>query len=244
MDDAQLTPQPAGGRRGPSAGGGRRRPAARPVAALPVRAGLPRVHRAPTPPRRGASLAAVAFDLVVLDVMMPGESGLELAECAAPQGARGADPDADRPRRAGRPRRRLRARRRRLPAQALRPARAGAPHPHHPPPRRRRPRRCWRRRRCSSAPAGSTPSGRSCAGRRARCGSPAARRRCSTALARRPGDVLSREEIAAALGMPEAGERAIDVQVTRLRRKIEPDPREPRFLHTVRHRGYVLRPGS
>jgi two-component system phosphate regulon response regulator OmpR len=65
-----------------------------------------------------------------------------------------------------------------------------------------------------------------------------------TALARRPGDVLSREEIAAALGMPEAGERAIDVQVTRLRRKIEPDPREPRFLHTVRHRGYVLRPGS
>ncbi len=64
------------------------------------------------------------------------------------------------------------------------------------------------------------------------------------ALARRPGDVLSREEIAAALGMPEAGERAIDVQVTRLRRKIEPDPREPRFLHTVRHRGYVLRPGA
>lgn len=63
------------------------------------------------------------------------------------------------------------------------------------------------------------------------------------ALARRPGEVLSREEIAAALGTPEAGERAVDVQVTRLRRKIEPDPREPRFLHTVRHRGYVLRPG-
>jgi len=64
-----------------------------------------------------------------------------------------------------------------------------------------------------------------------------------TALAVRPGEVLSREEIGAALGTPEAGERAIDVQVTRLRRKIEPDPREPRFLHTVRHRGYVLRPG-
>jgi two-component system phosphate regulon response regulator OmpR len=64
-----------------------------------------------------------------------------------------------------------------------------------------------------------------------------------TALARRPGEVLSREEIAAALGTPDAGERAVDVQVTRLRRKIEPDPREPRFLHTVRHRGYVLRPG-
>jgi two-component system phosphate regulon response regulator OmpR len=65
-----------------------------------------------------------------------------------------------------------------------------------------------------------------------------------SALARRAGDVLTREEIAAALGTPEAGERAIDVQVTRLRRKIEPDPREPRFLQTIRHRGYVLRPGA
>jgi two-component system phosphate regulon response regulator OmpR len=63
------------------------------------------------------------------------------------------------------------------------------------------------------------------------------------ALARRMGDVLSREEIGAALGTPEAGERAIDVQVTRLRRKVETDPREPRFIQTVRHRGYVLRPG-
>ena len=65
-----------------------------------------------------------------------------------------------------------------------------------------------------------------------------------TALARRPNQVLSREDIAAALSMDEAGERAIDVQVTRLRRKVEPDPREPRFLHTVRGRGYVLKPGS
>ncbi len=65
-----------------------------------------------------------------------------------------------------------------------------------------------------------------------------------TALARKPNEVLSREEIAAALSMDEAGERAIDVQVTRLRRKIELDPREPRFLHTVRGRGYVLKPGQ
>ncbi len=63
------------------------------------------------------------------------------------------------------------------------------------------------------------------------------------ALARRAGEVLSREDIAAALGTPDAGERSVDVQVTRLRRKIETDPREPRFLHTIRHRGYVLRPG-
>lgn len=63
------------------------------------------------------------------------------------------------------------------------------------------------------------------------------------ALARRPGEVLGREEIVEALGMDETGERAVDVQVTRLRRKLEADPREPRFLHTVRGRGYVLKPG-
>ncbi len=64
------------------------------------------------------------------------------------------------------------------------------------------------------------------------------------ALAARANEVLSREDIAAALDMDEAGERAIDVQMTRLRRKIEADPREPRFLHTVRGRGYVLKPGT
>lgn len=63
------------------------------------------------------------------------------------------------------------------------------------------------------------------------------------ALAHKPNEVLSREELASALGTEEAGERAIDVQVTRLRRKIEVDAREPRFLHTVRGRGYVLKPG-
>jgi two-component system phosphate regulon response regulator OmpR len=63
-------------------------------------------------------------------------------------------------------------------------------------------------------------------------------------LARSPGEVLSRDEIVDTLHMDEAGERAIDVQVTRLRRKIEADPREPRFLHTVRGRGYVLKPGT
>lgn len=65
-----------------------------------------------------------------------------------------------------------------------------------------------------------------------------------SALARRPHEVLTREDIAVALDMDDSGERAIDVQVTRLRRKIEVDPREPRFLHTVRGRGYVLKPGT
>ena len=62
-----------------------------------------------------------------------------------------------------------------------------------------------------------------------------------SALARSPGTVLSREELSQCTG-GEGGGRAIDVQVTRLRRKIEPDPRFPRYLQTVRGQGYVLRP--
>jgi two-component system phosphate regulon response regulator OmpR len=40
----------------------------------------------------------------------------------------------------------------------------------------------------------------------------------------------------------EASGRAVDIQVTRLRRKIEPDPANPRYLHTVRGIGYMLTP--
>lgn len=61
------------------------------------------------------------------------------------------------------------------------------------------------------------------------------------ALARRAGVPLSREELIELTGAA-GGDRAVDVQVTRLRRKIESDPREPRFLQTVRGRGYVLKP--
>jgi two-component system phosphate regulon response regulator OmpR len=64
------------------------------------------------------------------------------------------------------------------------------------------------------------------------------------AFAARPHEVLSRETLASVLEMDDVSERAIDVQVTRLRRKIEPDPREPRFLHTVRGKGYILKPGA
>jgi len=61
------------------------------------------------------------------------------------------------------------------------------------------------------------------------------------ALARRPGEILSREELIELTGASGGG-RAIDVQVTRLRRKIELDPKLPRYLQTVRGKGYVLRP--
>src|SRR5581483_11132282 len=60
-------------------------------------------------------------------------------------------------------------------------------------------------------------------------------------LAQRAGKAVSREELSqsAPLG---GNVRSVDVQVTRLRRKIERDPRFPRYLQTVRGTGYALKP--
>ena len=101
----------------------------------------------------------------------------------------------------------------------------------------------WRQARCASGRSSSTPNAASCCGPDGAVHLTGGESALLAALAARPNEVLTREDIAAALGMDETGERAIDVQVTRLRRKIEADPREPRFLHTVRGRGYVLKPG-
>lgn len=60
-------------------------------------------------------------------------------------------------------------------------------------------------------------------------------------LAMHAGGTVSREELIRQSSV-ESNERTVDVQVTRLRRKIEPDPRLPRYLQTVRGEGYVLRP--
>jgi two-component system, OmpR family, phosphate regulon response regulator OmpR len=60
-------------------------------------------------------------------------------------------------------------------------------------------------------------------------------------LAQRPGEPVSREELS--LSAQFSGNvRNVDVQMTRLRRKIERDPRFPRYLQTVRGTGYVLKP--
>lgn len=59
-------------------------------------------------------------------------------------------------------------------------------------------------------------------------------------LAERVGEPVSRESLAS--GATTGTERSIDVQVTRLRRKIEPDPRNPIHLQTVRGVGYRLMP--
>jgi two-component system phosphate regulon response regulator OmpR len=62
-------------------------------------------------------------------------------------------------------------------------------------------------------------------------------------LAADPGATVSRARLIEEGTAPTpAQERAIDVQITRLRRKIEPDPRQPRYLQTVRGAGYRLAP--
>ena len=170
-----------------------------------------------------AKLRAINPDLLVLDVMMPGESGLDLTEALRIAGFEaGADDYLGKP---FEPRElvlRIRAMLRRAPPPAPEP------------------------------PAGPIQLGelvfdrergelRDADGPLRLTGGEAA---LLSALAAKPNEVLSREEIAAALSMDDAGERAIDVQVTRLRRKDEADPRDPRFLHTVRGRGYVLKPGA
>jgi two-component system phosphate regulon response regulator OmpR len=60
------------------------------------------------------------------------------------------------------------------------------------------------------------------------------------ALAEHADRPLNREELIERARV-DGGERTVDVQVTRLRRKLEDDPRNPRWIQTVRGAGYILR---
>ena len=53
-----------------------------------------------------------------------------------------------------------------------------------------------------------------------------------------PGKTFSREDIGKLIDLDK--ERSIDVIITRLRKKIEIDPKNPKFLQTIRGAGYVL----
>jgi len=63
-------------------------------------------------------------------------------------------------------------------------------------------------------------------------------------FAARPGEALSRTQLVEELGrdLGQSQERAVDVQITRLRRKLEDNPKQPRYLQTVRGAGYMLAP--
>lgn len=184
-------------------------------------------------------LAAMAFDLIVLDLMMPGESGLELA-------------------------RSLREAKNNVPILMLTAMgdpsdridglEAGAddylPKPFEP-------RELLLRIRTILRRAGTAPE--TPAAPEIRLGDyrfdrtretlfhhdrvirlTSAEASLLTALSELPGAVMSREDLARQCAV-DGGDRAIDVHVARLRRKVEPDPKTPRYLQTVRGRGYVLR---
>jgi len=62
------------------------------------------------------------------------------------------------------------------------------------------------------------------------------------ALARAAGRVLSREQLLDALkgATYETFDRSIDVHISKLRGKLEANPKQPRYIKTVRGAGYVL----
>ncbi|MBI1778369.1 MAG: response regulator transcription factor [Proteobacteria bacterium] len=182
-----------------------------------------------------ARLASVAFDLIVLDVMMPGESGIDLTRDLSRQGTvpillltamgeiqdriaglgSGADDYLAKPFEPQELVLRLK--------NILRRARPAAP---------RQPElRFGAYRfdpRSGALILGDTPIRLT-----------EAELSLLMAFARRPGEIIGREELADR----DSGisPRTVDVQITRLRRKIEADPKFPRYLQTVRGKGYVLR---
>jgi two-component system, OmpR family, phosphate regulon response regulator OmpR len=184
-----------------------------------------------------ANLANLAFDLVVLDVMMPGESGLDLTRALRAEGAvpvllltAMAEPE-----------------------DRVNGLEHGAEDylskPFEPRELVLRIRNILQRR-----PSADT------AGREVRFGGcrfdlvrgellrggdvvhlTTAEAGLLSALAQNAGQPVSREELSQSAQFS-GNVRNVDVQMTRLRRKIERDPRFPRYLQTVRGTGYVLKP--
>ena len=186
----------------------------------------------------GAKLAAFSFDLIVLDIMMPGESGLEMTQRLRENSqvpvllltAMGEIED----RIAG--------------------LESGADDylskPFEPRELVLRINAILRRTQVPIEPVdGKIHFGRFCfdlAREELRRGDEFVRLTAAEAsllkiLARQPGVPVSRETLAAESPMI-GNTRAIDVQVTRLRRKIEENPRFPRYLPAVRGVGYILLP--
>lgn len=185
-----------------------------------------------------AKLAALAFDLIVLDVMMPGEDGLSLTRSLRETGPvpillltamsevddrirgfeSGADDYLPKPFEPRELLLRVASILRRVPkpeAEVARELRFGA--------------LIWNLARAELKKDGEVVHLTTAEGQ------------LMTILAEAAGEVVARDDLALRTGNS-ANPRAVDVQVTRLRKKLEDDPRLPRWLQTVRGMGYMLRP--
>ena len=186
-----------------------------------------------------AKLASIAFDLLVLDIMMPGETGLELTETLRRDSSVpillltamnetenriagfecGADDYLPKP---FEPRElvlRINAILRRVPPPAAAPPRTKVTFGDF----------CFDMEREELTRGGAFVR------------LTTAEASLLKALARRAGEAITRDDLGEE-SMVSGNARTIDVQVTRLRRKIETDPKFPRYLQTVRGTGYVLMP--
>jgi two-component system phosphate regulon response regulator OmpR len=196
-----------------------------------------RVTAAPGAADARALMKSMEFDLLILDVMMPGESGLDLTRSVRQE--------------SGVPILMLTARG--DPADRIAGLELGAddylPKPFEPRELLLRVNSLLRR----ATPAEVPPSGPVRMGsalfdpatsRLLRAGRPVKLTGAEAALlqlfATHAGKPFSRGELCKRLNV--ALERSIDVQVTRLRRKIEEDPKLPLYLQTVRGVGYMLVP--
>ena len=181
-----------------------------------------------------AQLEGLAFDCIILDVMMPGESGFEIAEWLRKE--------SDVPI--------LMLTARSEPEHRVKGLELGVddymPKPFEPRELLLRLQNILRRRSSPQAKAGEVrfgPFSFDLRRNELRRGDEPIRltdkeREVLREFALSGGEPVSREDLAK-LGEYE-NERAVDVQINRLRQKIETDPANPAYLHTVRGKGYVL----
>lgn len=193
-----------------------------------------RVTAAPDAQTARAAMRGLSFDLILLDVMMPGESGLDFARdlkttSAVPICLLTARSDAE---------------------QRIEGLEAGVddyvPKPFEPRELLLRLRNILRRGQPRSGPADEVRMGayvfhigRGELKREDETIKLTERERDMLRLfAQRPGLPIARHELSS--DDSTGNERAIDVQINRLRRKIEIDPSNPVYLQTVRGKGYIL----